>query len=1039
MISDPDVWAVVVTGRPNKGWLRYRIPELLHGHGLKFDDIFLNPGSSTLAFKMSVMKRILVKHPFIDTVQIWENEEADLRAYTSYVESLGFTCIPHLIKTPVVKATIHTAGILEPPPAMIDTIGEWVQAQVAANRMEVLHKSLETEKARPALLHKQYQPLREAIAGLQKEFISGSPKTLFAATKNFGETVLGFWGYGWASDPKIRDFQKMDSEKRKALVERWSRNIEKVEERMAGDIANTSDIDRLDKEISRITPFILPGVSPMTGETIEKKFPVNLSGWKYGKDDILNALKDRKIKGLQEILQVGDFSKSPDIKKILEKSLEEVKVTGGWKHITVALTQKPEIRSAGGWWRSALKTLSIVVSPSMYPWEIETNLRETLYHELQHMSQDILREAFSDQSLWFDLGNKNRLPGPGMPSRHIMTPIYHQEDQRVPEHNRSFRRIEDVPPSPTAVHSLDDIEFHTDLVGIINDMRKLFKDLDSNLKRPATREERIDFFKWATGAATRDPRDLGLPGYYHPLHNMLTWKKLAPGKWKFAVKELTKDFQRTGKIARLPTPESKIWDKDERARAKHVTDATKAFVSLLKILQPYAIKAGKMFPGTDKEALVSRARQFVKTTKDLPALNSYLDTWIGTTDQHPQAASWRSSVLYRARDHLLLPEQFPLAKALEEVKKQADKGFQAIAMATSQGPLRKALPVEIRAFLPKNIVVSVDADGTIQKVTDRFVNEHETLGIKIQTQHEIIRKYNAIAKQVKKDLTSSDEMIRISALVTAILMETGIRPGKEGNHVVKTENGQEIDVETFGAITLGPQHVEFVRGFAQLEFVGKKGTTNIATLSNPQVLKILQSYVEQAKKGGSPVVFVTKNGTKFTYTDLVRYFRQRFATLSPTDFRKLKATETVLSNLRDEQKALYARIRDFVRIKVKDLKTRVTSEVVNSIESAYLKAQQALSHESVDTTIHAYVNPEVVLRFLSQGQIEDSLEKALLTGRPRLVFDPDIFVQRALSMEPARVASGSSLQNLLDELKEELSQAPDESVNRVANTWISRF
>jgi len=492
----------------------------------------------------------------------------------------------------------------------------------------------------------------------------------------------------------------------------------------------------------------------------------------------------------------------------------------------------------------------------------------------------------------------------------------------------------------------------------------------------------------------------------------------------------------SGRVARIPTPESRAWERDKRAKAKHVADAVRAFVPLLETLRPFADQATKAFPGKDKESLASRSRTFVKLVKDNPTLKTYLDTWIGTDQHHPQAYSWRSTIIYRIRDHLLFPDKFPLRKTLEEVKKQADKGFEAVTMALAQAPLRRVLPEEVRMFLPKNIVVEVDHDGTIRQVTDRFENEHETLGVKIRTQHQLIRQYNAIVQQVKKDMESGDEMTRMAALVTAIIMETGIRPGKEGNHIVKMENGQEVDIETFGATTLGPQHVRFVRDFAELEFTGKKGTTNIATLTNPQVLALLKAYVEQAKKGGSTMIFITKAGVPFTYKDLAHYFRTKFAAFSPTDFRKLKATETVLENLRTEQVSLYRRIRAFAKQKAKDLKERVTAEVVGSIQTAYENAQRALSHESVDVTIRAYVNPEVVLRFLSQGQIEDSLERAILTGKQRLAFDPDVFVQRAL--ETAKIASGKTLQNLLDELAVETGTHTD-SASRVAWAWLSRI
>jgi len=477
--------------------------------------------------------------------------------------------------------------------------------------------------------------------------------------------------------------------------------------------------------------------------------------------------------------------------------------------------------------------------------------------------------------------------------------------------------------------------------------------------------------------------------------------------------------------ARRTTPESQAWAKDVKARKRHIADALKAFKTLLKELQPYADQANAALPGDDKESLSRRGRAFIKMVKVLPEVQDYLNTWVGTPVQNPKAQSWRSQVIYQARNYLCYPDQFPLDKVLIEVGKQADKGFEAIAIAESQAPLRETVPEDIRAFLPKNIVVEVDQSGVISKVTDRFENEHVTLAKKIEKMHKIVKHYNKIARQVKKDLKSNDELTRMAALITAIIMETGIRPGKEGNHVVKMEDGKEIEIETFGAITLGPKHVKFVRdSFASMEFIGKKGGTNMASLSDAAILKILKGYVEKAKKGGSKFIFTTDRGEQFTYTDLQRYFRERLGDFAPTDFRKLKATETVLNNLREAQADLYSRIKGFAKEQGDDLRERVAKEIAATLDAAYHKAQEALSHEDVATTIRSYVNPEIVLRFLSQGGVADTLEQAILGGKTKLLFDPQTFVQKALGKT-------ASLQDILDDLEDE-----DVAV-RVAARWIS--
>lgn len=486
-------------------------------------------------------------------------------------------------------------------------------------------------------------------------------------------------------------------------------------------------------------------------------------------------------------------------------------------------------------------------------------------------------------------------------------------------------------------------------------------------------------------------------------------------------------------VARRPTDESARFLQDERDREKHVDGAEKALKALLPFLKPAADVAQAEFPGKDKDSLVKRGKAFVKAVKIDSRLNEFLDKWVGREDQGDKVYSWRNATIYAVRDHLVYRQAF--ADTAAKVRDQAFKGFQTIVMSEAQAPIREVIPAEIREFLPTNIVVEVDPSGEIQAITDRFENEHFTLGKKIERMHALVRQYNAIAKRVKDDLRSSDEITRLSALVTAIMMETGIRPGKEGNAAFVTVEGEKVEVETFGAITLGPGHVKFVRdNFAQLEFVGKKGSINTAALSDGDILKVLNEYVQRAVSSGSKYIFVTKAGVPFDYTDLQRYFREHFDGFAPTDFRKLKATEAMLSALRSEQAGLYERIKGFARVKKTDLRARVTEEIVKALDAAITKAQAALSHDSAAVTRQSYINPEIIFRFLATGQVDASLSAAILDGEQMLAFDPDVFLKRALGKAASR--RHASLRDLLLDLNDELSEnAEAPSPVRVARRY----
>jgi hypothetical protein len=119
---------------------------------------------------------------------------------------------------------------------------------------------------------------------------------------------------------------------------------------------------------------------------------------------------------------------------------------------------------------------------------------------------------------------------------------------------------------------------------------------------------------------------------------------------------------------------------------------------------------------------------------------------------------------------------------------------------------------------------------------------------------------------------------------------------------------------------------------------------------------------------------------------------------------------------------LYERIRGFAKLAKGDLKQRVVQEIVQAFNAAAAMAQTALSHDKVNTTVQSYLNPEIVLRFLATGKVDDTLEAAILTGTPKLMFDPEVFLRAATVPKTAGTAP-RALGVLLEALKDELEEA----------------
>jgi hypothetical protein len=98
-ISNPNVYAVLCTGRPDgTGGFRWRVPELLQGKGLHFDKVILNPGGpNTDTYKAAVLKKLLIQHPKVTGVHVWDDKEKNLLAMKRVTDAIEMPFTVHLI------------------------------------------------------------------------------------------------------------------------------------------------------------------------------------------------------------------------------------------------------------------------------------------------------------------------------------------------------------------------------------------------------------------------------------------------------------------------------------------------------------------------------------------------------------------------------------------------------------------------------------------------------------------------------------------------------------------------------------------------------------------------------------------------------------------------------------------------------------------------------------------------------------------------------------------------------------------------------
>jgi len=100
-IRDPNTWAIVLTGRPDYGHLRYRVAELLGQKGLRFDQVILKRPieAKTSHFKRLVTDRLLQKYPLVKKIQVWEDNTENIDALRDLSKKKGLAFKGHLVKT----------------------------------------------------------------------------------------------------------------------------------------------------------------------------------------------------------------------------------------------------------------------------------------------------------------------------------------------------------------------------------------------------------------------------------------------------------------------------------------------------------------------------------------------------------------------------------------------------------------------------------------------------------------------------------------------------------------------------------------------------------------------------------------------------------------------------------------------------------------------------------------------------------------------------------------------------------------------------
>jgi hypothetical protein len=340
-------------------------------------------------------------------------------------------------------------------------------------------------------------------------------------------------------------------------------------------------------------------------------------------------------------------------------------------------------------------------------------------------------------------------------------------------------------------------------------------------------------------------------------------------------------------------------------------------------------------------------------------------------------------------------------------------------LTKAREPLTKVVPTSILKYLPSKLVVDLDPSGNIVDTYTRFANKEKNLGVKIMKQKVFMKIKNNFEKILVRDIKSTDNEIKMKAIIIFIMYDTGIRPGKvgEGESTIReiiegppTYNEKKntykhptipVRVPTFGAISLQPEHFKLLEGVHNLAFYGKSGVMNKATITNVELNNVIEDILEKVANGQSGPLFVVE-GKPFSNKDLQDYYIELLKAAGMketightlTDMRKLKSSTTLHQALLEGKKELDEAMLNIENVFSKEGLKILQETISKHILSAITKAEMALNHTSINMTVNSYINPKILLNYLQRsGDISEDFAE-IIENEGVLKFNlQDFFLQ----------------------------------------------
>ena len=424
---------------------------------------------------------------------------------------------------------VKEAGLFEPPPAMVNEIGEWVRSIYAAHTWAMALEELALDKGEvpKGLLHKYFikyirngvklidnlseqKIIFEGIDGddftvTDTDVIDSSDHIVYIGSRqkvHILDRTNEWHNEAWADIfPTIvsqfkKWFKRQESllielpiEKQRAFLNMRPRVYSINEEELYADdvssrkLLTPSQVEKLllIRECKRYA-----SVPKKYIDKAVAKFPVNLNGWKYAPE----------LEGV--VWREDVIGRNANIQYLTQP-------------ITVILNFKGH-QNRTGVWVHLKKQIEVdapraLMSVSGFNRNLNT-IEETLIHELTHLGQDMLSSIKSMQMI------KTKNHGVGLPSKKIRNTTHDPAG-----HSLSKKNLE---------HSLRDIEFYTNL----GDAVKYFRDNLPFIPAREVKDAAEQFVGISSGAIVRMPIN----------HSFQVLRDKAPKKWEKAVKVFWKEL-----------------------------------------------------------------------------------------------------------------------------------------------------------------------------------------------------------------------------------------------------------------------------------------------------------------------------------------------------------------------------------------------------------------------------------------------------------------------------------------------------------------